>query len=44
MSDEYRNEIVNSARSISPFFQVKVELRVFGQLVWSFVLPPSKRK
>lgn len=43
MSDDSKKELVDSAKTISPFFEVKVEIRVLGQLVWSFVFPPKKK-
>ncbi len=42
MSNEFKKELVDSAKSVSSFFEVIVEIRVFGQLIWSFVFPPKK--
>lgn len=32
---------LSSARTLSRWFQVKVEIRLFGKLVWSYVWPPD---
>lgn len=34
-------KIVNDSRSLSRWFSVKVEIRVFGKLIWSYVWPPK---
>lgn len=40
---EKQNEIVNESRNLSRWFQVKVEIRVFGKLIWSYVWPPEQK-
>lgn len=43
MSEERKTEIVNEGKSLAPFFEVKVEIRVLGHLIWSFVFPPKNK-
>lgn len=43
MSEESKKEFVNSAKFIAPFFEVKVEIRVLGQLIWSWTFPPKNK-
>lgn len=34
-------KIVSESRTLSRWFQVKIEIRVFGKLIWSYVWPPE---
>lgn len=43
MCEESKKQVVNSAKNLSPFFEVKVEIRVLGHLIWSFVFPPKNK-
>lgn len=36
-----KRKFVSVSRTLSRFFQVKVEIRMFGRLVWSYVWPPD---
>lgn len=34
-------QFVSEAKGLSKFFELHVELRLFGQLVWSWTFPPK---
>lgn len=34
---------VKTARVLSSWFQVKIEIRLFGKLVWSYCWPPESK-
>ncbi len=43
MDDLSKKQFVNNAKSLAPFFEVKIELRVLGQLIWSWTFPPKNK-
>lgn len=41
MTREMKQRNLNVARGLARFFQVKIEIRMFGKLVWTYVWPPD---
>lgn len=42
MSDSQKQEKVESAKSLAPFFEVSVTLKIFGHVIWHWSYPPKK--
>ena len=42
MSDSQKQK-VESAKSLAPFFEVSVTLKIFGHVIWSWSYPPRTK-
>lgn len=42
MTNVCKDTSVSLAKRIAKLFSVKVEIRVLGQLIWSYVWPPEE--
>jgi len=42
MSEKTKNQILNDAESLAPWFEVEFTLRILGKVILHYVWPPKK--
>ena len=42
MEERIKNQQIKEAKGLAKWFSVKIEIRMFGHLIWSYQWPPQQ--